>query len=159
MQEIALSRKLTDFAKLRLWFLRRVFEKGLLLATVRRRDRTVHLSQKTGGYCWPTSFKVLGVLFLREVFSAFLPSKKTCWAHKFWHLGVRQQYLMTQGSPPRMKIALLFSVEYRRSISRTCKVRGTTVDQVSRLIGHFWALEGNLSASHYPGVAYKSFLT
>jgi hypothetical protein len=30
------------------------------------------------GYCWSTSFKVLEVLFLGEVSSAFLPSKKTC---------------------------------------------------------------------------------
>ena len=55
------------------------------------------------------SFKVLGVLFLGEAFPAFWPSKKACGIHKFRHLGVRQQYLMTQGSPPRMKIALLFS--------------------------------------------------
>src|SRR2546429_2399884 len=46
----------------------------------------------TPGYCWQTYFKVPGVLFLREVSSAFLPSKKTCWAHKFWHLEVCQQY-------------------------------------------------------------------
>src|SRR5262245_1630153 len=44
------------------------------------------------GYCWPTSFKVLGVLFLGEVYSAFLPSKKACWAHQFRYLGVGQQY-------------------------------------------------------------------
>src|SRR4029453_18205310 len=37
----------------------------------------------TGGYCWRTSFKVLEVLFLGEVSSAFLPSKKACWAHQF----------------------------------------------------------------------------
>jgi hypothetical protein len=29
-------------------------------------------------YCWPTSFKVLRVLFLGEVDTAFLPSKKAC---------------------------------------------------------------------------------
>ena len=34
------------------------------------------LSHKTRGYCWPTHFNVLGVLFLGEVSSAFLPSKK-----------------------------------------------------------------------------------
>jgi hypothetical protein len=54
-------------------------------------------------YCWPTYFKVLGVLFLEEVSSAFLPSKKVCWTHKFRYVGVGQQYLMSQGSPPRMK--------------------------------------------------------
>ncbi len=32
----------------------------------------------TGGDCWPTSFKVLGVLFLGEASSAFWPSKKAC---------------------------------------------------------------------------------
>src|SRR6266516_2302682 len=46
----------------------------------------------TGGYCWPTSFKVLGVLFLGEVSPAFLPSKKACWTRIFRHLGVGQQY-------------------------------------------------------------------
>ena len=37
-------------------------------------------------------FKVLGVLFLGEVYSAFLPSKKACWAHQFRYLEVDQQY-------------------------------------------------------------------
>src|SRR4029450_8333891 len=32
-------------------------------------------------------FKVLGVPFLGEVSSAFLPSKKACWAHQFRYLG------------------------------------------------------------------------
>ena len=50
-------------------------------------------SQKRVRYCWPTPFKVLGVLFLGEVPSAFLPSKKACWAHRFRYLGVGQQYL------------------------------------------------------------------
>ena len=36
--------------------------------------------------------RYLGVLFLREVFSTFLPSTKACWTHKFLHLGVDQQY-------------------------------------------------------------------
>jgi hypothetical protein len=36
--------------------------------------------------------QVLGVLFLGEVYSAFLPSKKACWAHQFRYLGVGQQY-------------------------------------------------------------------
>ena len=35
---------------------------------------------------------LLGVLFLGEVSSAFLPSKKTCWTHKSRHSGVGQQY-------------------------------------------------------------------
>jgi hypothetical protein len=50
------------------------------------------LSQYTIGYCWSTPFKVLEVLFLGEVCSAFLPSKKACWAHQFQYLGVDQQY-------------------------------------------------------------------
>jgi hypothetical protein len=33
---------------------------------------------KTVRYCWPTYIKVLGVLFLGEVSSAFLPSKEAC---------------------------------------------------------------------------------
>ena len=37
-------------------------------------------------------FKVLEVLLLGEVCSAFLPSKKACWAHQFRYLGVGQQY-------------------------------------------------------------------
>jgi hypothetical protein len=49
-------------------------------------------AQITGGYCWPTPFNVLGVLFLGKVFPAFLPSKKTCWPHEFRHWGVGQQY-------------------------------------------------------------------
>jgi hypothetical protein len=48
-------------------------------------------------YCWPTSFKVLGVLFLREVFSTFLPSTKACWTHKLRHFGVDQQYPLVYG--------------------------------------------------------------
>src|SRR5918912_1266636 len=63
------------------------------------------------GYCWPTSFKVLRVLFLGAVGSALLPSKMACWARQFRYVGVGQQYLMSQGSPPRMKIARLFSGE------------------------------------------------
>jgi hypothetical protein len=42
------------------------------------------------GYCWPTSFKVLAVLFLAEVSPAFLPSKKACGSHEFRHLEVGQ---------------------------------------------------------------------
>jgi hypothetical protein len=30
--------------------------------------------------------------FSQESFPNFLPSKKTCWIHKVWHWGVRQQY-------------------------------------------------------------------
>jgi len=52
----------------------------------------VLVSRKPSRYCWPTSFKVLGVLFLGEVCSAFLPSKKACWAYQFRYLGVGQQY-------------------------------------------------------------------
>jgi hypothetical protein len=33
------------------------------------------------GYCWPTSFKVLEVLFLGEICSACLPSKKGVFAY------------------------------------------------------------------------------
>jgi hypothetical protein len=47
---------------------------------------------KTPGYCWPTYFKVLAVLFLGEVSSAFLPSKQAYWTHQLRHLGVGQQY-------------------------------------------------------------------
>jgi hypothetical protein len=55
-------------------------------------ERSASSVEQTGGYCWPTSFKVLGVLFLGEVDSAFLPSKKACWAYQFGYLGVGQQY-------------------------------------------------------------------
>jgi hypothetical protein len=48
--------------------------------------------QETPGYCWPTLFNVLEVLFLGAVSSAFLPSKKACWAHQFGYLVVGQQY-------------------------------------------------------------------
>src|SRR5215475_10651923 len=48
--------------------------------------------RKTIGYCWRISFKVLAVLFLWEVSSAFLPSKKACGELKFRHFRVRQQY-------------------------------------------------------------------
>src|SRR5262249_6140303 len=37
-------------------------------------------------------FKVVGVLFLGEVSSVFLPSLKACWTHTFRYLGVGQQY-------------------------------------------------------------------
>src|SRR5881628_1003589 len=50
------------------------------------------MSHKTPGYCWPTYFKVLEVLFLALVSQAFLPSKKACGTYKFRHLGIRQQY-------------------------------------------------------------------
>jgi hypothetical protein len=48
--------------------------------------------QKTGGYCWPTPFKVRRVLFLGGISAAFLPSKKASWAHQFSYLRVGQQY-------------------------------------------------------------------
>jgi hypothetical protein len=38
------------------------------------------------------SFQGLGVLFLGEVSSAFLPSLKACETHQFRYLGVSQQY-------------------------------------------------------------------
>src|SRR5262249_57092180 len=38
-------------------------------------------TQKTPGYCCPTSFRVLRVLYLGEVSPAFLPSKKACGTH------------------------------------------------------------------------------
>jgi hypothetical protein len=38
----------------------------------------IPVCHETHGYCWPTSFKVLGVLYLEEVSSTFLPSKKAC---------------------------------------------------------------------------------
>src|SRR4030095_12030485 len=53
---------------------------------------TCQASHLTFGYCWPTSFKVLEVLFLGGISSAFLPSKKACWTHKFRHMGGGQQY-------------------------------------------------------------------
>jgi hypothetical protein len=53
----------------------------------------------TGGYCWSTPFKVLGVLFLEEVCAAFLPSKKACGAYQFRYLGVDQQYPPVMWTP------------------------------------------------------------
>src|SRR4030095_11909750 len=60
-------------------------------------SRIVYLSSSNsgltiGGILLVNPFKVLGVLFLEEVCSAFLPSKKACWAHQFRYLGVDQQY-------------------------------------------------------------------
>ena len=52
----------------------------------------IYQSHKTPRYCWPTYFNVLGVLFLGEVSSDFLPSKKASWTLKFRPLGVNQQY-------------------------------------------------------------------
>jgi hypothetical protein len=38
---------------------------------------------------------------------------------------MRQQYLMSQGSPPRMEIAGLFPAEYRQGLyKRRCNSRG-----------------------------------
>jgi hypothetical protein len=69
----------------------------------------VLVSRKPSRYCWPTSFKVLGVLFLGEVCSAFLPSKQACWTYKFRHLGVGQQYPPFSGT----KICLNAVCNYR----------------------------------------------
>src|SRR5215475_10927940 len=63
-------------------------------------------------------FKVLRVLFLGTVSSAFLPSKKACWAPKFRHLGVDQQYPLsaheTRGAmlpaPRAQKLSLQINV-------------------------------------------------
>src|SRR4030095_9049277 len=49
-------------------------------------------SHKTSGYCWPTLFKVRGVLFLGEVSSAFLPSKKAWRGPPFLCVGGWAQY-------------------------------------------------------------------
>src|SRR5262245_55059309 len=57
-----------------------------------QRDRYTMSVRRTGGYCWSTPFKVLEVHFLGEICSAFLPSKKACWAHQFRYWGVDQQY-------------------------------------------------------------------
>src|SRR5712691_814029 len=57
-----------------------------------RTTKAFVVSRKTSGYCWPTSFKVLGVLFLGEVCAAFLPLKKACWVRQFRYLRVGQQY-------------------------------------------------------------------
>ena len=40
------------------------------------------------------------------------------------------------------------------STSRTYKVRGGITDKVNRLLGHFWALGANFSASNFPGAAH-----
>jgi hypothetical protein len=60
--------------------------------TVKYDIRAKNLSHKTSRYCWPTPFKVLEVLSLGEIYSAFWPSKMACWAHQFCYLGVGQQY-------------------------------------------------------------------
>ena len=65
----------------------RLFGEGVKKILAGWRD----ISKTVGTYCWPTSFKVLGVLFLGEVCSAFLPSKKAYWARQFRYLGVGQQ--------------------------------------------------------------------
>jgi hypothetical protein len=56
------------------------------------KNRSTACVELTGGYCWSSSFNVLGVLFLGAVSSAFLPSKTASWTPKFRHLGVDQQY-------------------------------------------------------------------
>src|SRR4029434_2905039 len=88
--------------------MRRLFETvGVidLYSDIYRQHSHTGKSRKSSGYCWPTSFKVLEVLFLGEVSSAFLPSKKACWAHQFRYLGVGQQYPSVKStgrrSPPQ----------------------------------------------------------
>jgi hypothetical protein len=54
--------------------------------------RGIQPVEETGGYCWPTPFKVRRVLFLGGISAAFLPSKKASWAHQFSYLRVGQQY-------------------------------------------------------------------
>src|SRR5215471_17110614 len=75
--------------------MRRVYETGFIIdlfSVVYRQQSWTVKYQISGGYCWPTYIKVLGVLCLGEVSSTFLPSKKACWAHQFQYLGVGQQY-------------------------------------------------------------------
>src|SRR5262249_44253817 len=47
-------------------------------------------ARKTGGYGWRICFKVLVVLFLAKVCSAFLPSQKAGGIHLLRHSCVRQ---------------------------------------------------------------------
>ena len=70
------------------------------------------------------SFKVLAVLFLGEVCSAFLPSKKACWAHQFRYLGVDQQY------PSGFLSAMT------RPLARACLWSASTRDRGARTAGH-----------------------
>jgi hypothetical protein len=56
---------------------------GPLVCNMYFRAATLPLGQIREGYCWRIYFKVLEVLFLGEVFPAFLPSKKACGAREF----------------------------------------------------------------------------
>src|SRR5262252_6305189 len=63
-----------------------------LCLLVRQFQKTIRTrGSRSFGYCCPISFKVLGVLYLGEVSSALLPSKKADWAHQFRYWGVGQQ--------------------------------------------------------------------
>src|SRR4029453_6202062 len=82
-------------------------------------------SHQTSGYCWPTCFNVLGVLFLGKVFPAFLPSKKACWTHKFgtWELAnsIRAIFASApQLSMYKRAISLAYEISpmYRESLQR-----------------------------------------
>src|SRR3712207_8617031 len=86
--------------------------------------------QQTPGYCWSTPFKVLGVLFLGAVCSAFLPSKKACWAHQFRYLGVDQQYppvldRRTRGAEVARSLFLidLWRRSEERRVGKECRSR------------------------------------
>ena len=46
----------------------------------------------TPGYYWSSSFHAIRLLILRWILAIFGPSTKACRTHKFWHLGVDQQY-------------------------------------------------------------------
>jgi hypothetical protein len=99
-----------------------------------RQETTIY---KTPGYCWPTPFKVLGVLFLGEVCSAFLPSKKACWAYQFRYLGVGQQY------PPVLYTPGVRSPFPRQKCNKTWSKNQCTIEWSC---GRFWIGE------KYPGV-------
>jgi hypothetical protein len=83
------------------------------------------------GYCWPTSCKVLGVLFLGDVSSAFLPSKKACWVHQFRHLGVSQQY------PPVCSTVHSVCLLPRKMCPKTYEKNQC---QIARRGGSFWTV-------------------
>src|SRR5882724_8639181 len=78
------------------------------------------MSQYTIRYCWRTYFKVLEVLFLGGVSSAFLPSKKACWAHQFRHVEVGQQdpihYKSNNNVVYSCKYHVVWCPKYRRSV-------------------------------------------
>src|SRR5262249_22380830 len=90
---------------------------------------------------------VLGVLFLGEVSPAFLPSKKACGTDQLRHFWVRQQYLMSQDSPLRMKIAPLFSGESPMSLALT------TTHENGAALGHDGASTSLHSRRGYAGAS------